>query len=403
MKHRVLFISNGHGEDLNASIIIRELKKRSPEIEVAAIAIVGDGIAYRRMGVPIIAPTKATMPSGGFAYMETRLMLADIADGLLGRLWQQGMAARKFAKSGGFIFTVGDGVVLAMAALAGLPYGSYLVSTSAYYIGSWPDDRFKEYLISSSQCKLLFTRDNFTAKSLYKIGIESAQFVGNPFMDIMEPKGVDLDCQENTPIVALLPGSRFPEAIENLQILLPLTIELTRRNENNIPQLIMAAVPSMLDFQIGEEKEFDRTIAAMNWEYDEKNALTHPATGVKVRLYVDAFADIIFKSDIVVGMAGTAIEQAVGRGKPIVQIPGGGPQFTHQFAVSQMRLLGNSVRTIDDFTMPEKIIAAAEAIEDILQDTRYRNDCIANGIDRVGHPGGAAEIARQILATIEGK
>jgi uncharacterized protein (TIGR03492 family) len=165
----------------------------------------------------------------------------------------------------------------------------------------------------------------------------------------------------------------------------------------------MAAVPSMLDFQIGEEKEFCKTIAAMDWEYDGKNALTHSPTGFKVRLYIDAFADIISKSDIVVGMAGTAIEQAVGMGKPIVQIPGGGPQFTHQFAVSQMRLLGNSVRTIDDNTMPEKIVAAAEAIEGILQDTRYRNDCIAYGIDRVGHPGSATEIARQILATIRGK
>jgi uncharacterized protein (TIGR03492 family) len=330
-------------------------------------------------------------------------MLADIADGLLVRLWQQAMAARKFAKSGDFIFAVGDGVVLAMAAFAGLPYGSYLVSTSAYYTGSWPDDRFKEYLISSSQCKLLFTRDFFTAKSLYEIGVESAQFVGNPFMDIMEPMGVDLGLQENEPKVALLAGSRFPEAIENLQILLLLAIELTRRSKNNIPQLIMAAVPSMLDFQIGEEKELCQTIAAMNWEYDGKNALTHPTTGVKVRLYIDAFADIISQSNIVVGMAGTAIEQAVGMGKPIVQIPGGGPQFTHHFAVSQMRLLGNSVRTIDDKTMPEKIAAAAEAIEDILQDTRYRNDCISYGIERVGHPGGATEIAKQILTTIREK
>jgi hypothetical protein len=68
-----------------------------------------------------------------------------------------------------------------------------------------------------------------------------------------------------------------------------------------------------------------------------------------------------------------------------------------------MRLLGNSVRTIDDKTMPEKIAAAAEAIEDILQDTRYRNDCISYGIERVGHPGGATEIAKQILTTIREK
>ena len=42
-------------------------------------------------------------------------------------------------------------------------------------------------------------------------------------------------------------------------------------------------------------------------------------------------------------MAGTAAEQAIGLGKPVIQIEGKGPQFTKSFAEAQRRLLGKYV------------------------------------------------------------
>ena len=42
-------------------------------------------------------------------------------------------------------------------------------------------------------------------------------------------------------------------------------------------------------------------------------------------------------------MAGTASEQAIGLGKPVIQIEGKGPQFTKSFAEAQRRLLGKYV------------------------------------------------------------
>jgi len=42
-------------------------------------------------------------------------------------------------------------------------------------------------------------------------------------------------------------------------------------------------------------------------------------------------------------MAGTAAEQAVGMAKPVLQLPGQGPQFTAGFAEAQRRLLGPTV------------------------------------------------------------
>jgi len=48
-------------------------------------------------------------------------------------------------------------------------------------------------------------------------------------------------------------------------------------------------------------------------------------------------------------MAGTAAEQAIGLGKPVIQIDGKGPQFTKTFAEAQRRLLGKYVFCASNF------------------------------------------------------
>ena len=48
-------------------------------------------------------------------------------------------------------------------------------------------------------------------------------------------------------------------------------------------------------------------------------------------------------------MAGTAAEQAIGLGKPVIQIEGKGPQFTKSFAEAQRRLLGKYVFCATNF------------------------------------------------------
>jgi len=42
MLKQVLFLSNGHGEDLNASLILGELQKIQPQLSIAALPLVGD-------------------------------------------------------------------------------------------------------------------------------------------------------------------------------------------------------------------------------------------------------------------------------------------------------------------------------------------------------------------------
>jgi len=89
-------------------------------------------------------------------------------------------------------------------------------------------------------------------------------------------------------------------------------------------------------------------------------------------------------------MAGTAIEQAVGLGMPVVQLVGKGPQFTYRFAEAQQRLVGQAVLTC---TKPE---VAVTLIQRVLADPVYLEKCKVNGQERVGGAGGAEQIAHEI-------
>ncbi len=128
VNQKVLFISNGHGEDLNSCLILKALNQQQPEIELAAMPVVGEGTAYRQLGVNIIGPTKS-LPSGGFIYMNRWKLVEDVFAGLLSLLWRQIKAVRAYSKDCTAIFVTGDIVVLFMAYLTGKPFTAFLVST----------------------------------------------------------------------------------------------------------------------------------------------------------------------------------------------------------------------------------------------------------------------------------
>ena len=93
-------------------------------------------------------------------------------------------------------------------------------------------------------------------------------------------------------------------------------------------------------------------------------------------------------------MAGTATEQFVGLGKPVVIFPGMGPQFTPAFAEAQARLLGCSILMIDSPT------ETGEAIYQIIKDTPQLAQIAFNGQLRMGKAGAAKRIAECLQKTL---
>jgi uncharacterized protein (TIGR03492 family) len=390
---KVLFISNGHGEDLNAVQILKALRQEHPQVEIGAMPLVGYGNAYRNLNVNIIGPTEL-LPSGGFVYTSTWKLLEDIRSGLLTLLWRQIQAIRKYGEDCDAVLAIGDVIVLVGAYLTGKPYMAFISSNSAYYENRMQFDRVTDWLLKSDRCRQIFTRDPYTAQMLNTQGYAKAICVGLPAMDALEMTNKDLQSHPDWPFIALLPGSRLPEAGTNLQLLLDLAIATTLLFPKGI-QFYAAVTPNLCNPDLNGFIPIQQFAEQRGWEYHADGYLIYPEHQVKVRYIYDAFADILDRSDLVAGMAGAAIEQAVGLGKPVIQIPSAGPQFTYIFAEAQMRLLGSSVQTIG--TKPanaETITQAAQAIHRTLVDREYLAQCRVNGLERIGGVGGGGAMAR---------
>ena len=388
---KVLFLSNGHGEDLNASLILAALRSLEPSLQIGAMPLVGMGNAYRRLQVEIIGPTQ-NLPSGGIIYLNPWNWVKDITSGLIGLTLQQIKAVLQEKNNCDLLIAVGDIVPIAIAYLTGRPFVAFIVSTSSYYEGKLRLPWITEFCLRSPRCQRVFTRDQFTAEDLQQRGIKKAIFAGYPIMDVLQSSHYDLELEPNLPMIALLPGSRLPEAIHNLQLQLNACEAITLERPM---QFRAALVPSIT------EENLQALAQKMGWHYHGSGKLVNPDQNLSVICYWDAFADILQQCDLAIGMAGTAVEQAVGLGKPVVQIPGAGPQFTYAFAEAQMRLLGSSVKTIGKSPNDDSLFEnVAKNIDKILDDFDYLETCLQNGKERVGDAGGSVGIAQGILELI---
>lgn len=388
---KVLFLSNGHGEDLNASLILAALRSLEPSLQIRAMSLVGMGNAYRRLQVDIIGPTQ-NLPSGGIIYLNPWNWVKDITSGLIGLTLQQIRAVLQEKTSCDLLIAVGDIVPIAIAYLTGRPFVAFIVSTSSYYEGKLRLPWITEFCLRSPRCQRVFTRDQFTAEDLQQRGLKKAIFAGYPIMDVLQSGNNDLGLAPNLPMIALLPGSRLPEAIHNLQLQLQACEAIAFKRP---VQFRAALVPSIT------EEDLQVLAKTMGWRYHGSGKLVNPVQNFRVICYWDAFADILQQCDLAIGMAGTAVEQAVGLGKPVVQIPGAGPQFTYAFAEAQMRLLGSSVKTIGKSPNDDSLFEnVAKNIDKILDDSDYLETCLQNGKQRVGDAGGSVGIAQRILELI---
>ena len=389
---RVLFISNGHGEDLNACEVLKALRRKYADVETIALPLVGDGNPYRRAGVEIAAPTKA-LPSGGFAYMDLWKQIEDFQSGLISLTWQQIQAARTCSKNCDFVFSTGDVLPAIFAYLTGLPYSLFLISSSGFYENRYDPRWGLSLIMRSPRCRQIFTRDAYSAELIRQRGYKNVDFLGNPFMDVLEPKDRDLSLVANVPMIALLAGSRLPEAAENLMLQLRLCLAIAQEFMPHPIQFRAAVVPSLMS-------QLPEIAAKSGWEYAD-GKLHHTEKNISVLCFDDAFADILQQCDLVIGMAGTAVEQAVGLGKPIVQIMGDGPQFSYRFAEAQQRLLGLSVQTIGNKpATPAILLEAAKCVKQTLYDQDYLERCQQNGLERIGEKGGSERLAEAISSQI---
>jgi len=412
---KLLCLSNGHGEDVIAVRIIEALRQQSNQIEISALPIVGDGTAYQRSRVPLIAPVKS-MPSGGFIYMDARELWRDVRGGLISLTLAQLKAVKNWAKQGGIILAVGDIVPLLFAWLSGTHYlfagtakSEYYLRDEAGWLGKtafWERKMGSVYLpwerclMKQRRCRGVFPRDGLTANVLRGFNIPAYEF-GNPMMDGLIPESPlreELETQRALRIL-LLPGSRSPEAEKNWEHILE-AVERIMMRETKRRLCFLGAIAPHLNLE-----PFCEALQSRGWQKETNSSPSTPIQdeqgvifyqrSTQLLLTQTAYHSCLLASDLAIAMAGTATEQFVGLGKPVIAFPGEGPQYTPAFAEAQTRLLGASVILV------KQPAQAADVLQELFSDPDRLQLITDNGKRRMGEPGASSHIAEYILSLAE--
>ncbi len=392
---KILFISNGHGEDTLGARLAKEFQRLRPDFELEAVPIVGAGNPYEQLGVRVLGP-RWSPPSGGFTFTSLARLLEDWRDGMRQQTHQQHWAVRR-AKAD-VVIVVGDIYALGVTKLFAFKEAKPIVFqvqplVSRYYqdgmsaknklerLNRVTVDSFTapELWLMKNMVRHVYARDSRTAQWLQELGVAHASFLGNLMMDCLEPE-LDLSPILNgQPVLLLLPGTR-DDHLESL----PKMLE------------VAALLPEYQTF--AALTQFDsRLELSTNWLWitrdsvDNSRAALH-TNGAQVLMHTHSFAALLHQAQVVLGTSGTGNEQAVGLGKPVIGFATKGPQYTKNFAQAQARLLGAGLTLLEQPSPLDLVRAIRQADQ-----TAAR----AVGLERMGLAGGAARIAADILEKIK--
>ncbi|MDI6703996.1 MAG: lipid-A-disaccharide synthase-related protein [bacterium] len=381
---RILFLSNGYGEDLIASSIIKEMGRK----DIIAFSLIGDGTVYKGLNIPIIK-SERSLPSGGFTFQKIGAFFKDIKAGLLRQVYNQIKRLRGLRNEVKLVVCVGDIYLVILATL--------FVRRPIIFVATAKSDYMNRHYgiekwLMKKVCKVVINRDEHTASSLRREGI-NALYLGNPIMDCLKVTN-SLRLRGKSwrgKIVGILPGSR-EEGYSNLLDIIEICDEIKRGSKEDITFL------ASLTLDIERVKKSVEDIGYV-FRYIEGNGVRGEVitrNGAKILLAYNHFGDVLNHSYVVIGLAGTANEQAVGSGVPVITFRGNGPQTTRKRLLGQKRLLGESLVFTDRRNVANEVLR-------ILDDGDMRDRLSELGKIRMGCKGGSQRIAEVIVTTSNGR
>lgn len=380
----LLLLSNGHGEDVVAARLARELHERRPDVELRAFPTVGSGRAY--LGAPVrrVGPLRS-LPSEGLTFERRDVLGADLRAGLVPTTLAQLRDLRAIRTD--VVVAVGDVWIEALGTLprAGRRYAvqTLLSVRMAGEPRPWGIGAFRERftrlerLLLRAAYRRVFLRDDASATALRDRGVPQARSVGNPMMDGLDVAPLPLP--QGDPGVVLLPGSRR-YATDALSVMLD---ALTR-----LPSVV-AVLPWAGDAAPSAPvgwRTTDGLLGGPLWRRD----------GAVVHVVAGRFDQALAWGQVAIGTSGTAHEQAAGRGLAVITFPCGS-SYRPSFLARQRRLLGDAV---------EIVAADGGAVAGAVRSLASRPDELhrrgAVGRERMGAPGGGRRIAAEVLADAAG-
>jgi uncharacterized protein (TIGR03492 family) len=396
----ILLLSNGHGEDLSGALIGQALQQRGLAVE--ALPLVGHGRAYSQAGIRLRGRTRE-YSTGGLGYTSFWGRITEVVQGQILYLLSRLLLLLRIARRYRLILVVGDVIPVIAAWLSGRPTATYLVAYSSHYEGKlrlpWPCAP----CLRGRRTRAIYSRDALTGADLTGQLQRPVHFLGNPFFDgALSPS----EPLQGAPLqrLGLLPGSRLPEALHNLELMLRVLERLPEALRPSERLGLHAALVGKLTPQ-----EVAPLASRLGWklqlEGDERCCLQRGP--LLLQLEWGRFAAVVQQCDLLLSMTGTAAEQCVGLGKPVLQLVGEGPQFTENFAEAQRRLLGPGVFCAGgDPGSDTQLDATADLLEQLLErllhDTRWRSELQQLGMERIGSGGGAVRMAADLHTHLDG-
>ena len=398
----VLLLSNGHGEDLSGALIGQALQQRGLTVE--ALPLVGHGLAYSQAGIQVRGRTRE-YSTGGLGYTSLLGRLTEVVQGQILYLLQRLLLLLRIAHRYQLIVVVGDVIPVLGAWLTRRPQAVYLVAYSSHYEGRlrlpWPCGP----CLRSRRTQAIYSRDALTAADLSGQLHRPVHFLGNPFFDGALRPSQPLSGSPSQRL-GLLPGSRLPEALHNLALMLRVLERLPEPLHPAERLQLHAALVGKLTPQ-----EVAPLASRLGWKLqldpkDEHRCLLQRGP-LQLQLEWGQFAAVVQQCDVLLSMTGTAAEQCVGLGKPVLQLVGEGPQFTGQFAEAQRRLLGPGLFCAAGLPgSEEQLTGTAQLLETLLErlrsDANWRQQLQQLGEERIGSGGGAARMAADLHTRLDG-
>ncbi|MGC8765803.1 MAG: lipid-A-disaccharide synthase-related protein [Brevinematia bacterium] len=378
-----LFVSNCYGEDIAASLIARSLveiaTEKSLELDVYGASLISSGEEYTKRGIRLVF-SSSLPPSGGFPTKSISGFFADFFSGSLFNIFSFLKRLEELKGEIDIIFVVGDVFLLYLVRkiFKKEMVIFFALAKSDYFM---PHYRIEKKYIKKN-ADLVFARDSLTAENLREYGI-NAFYLGNPLIDCLDPEGLRLDLPLDKKVIGILPGSR-KESYKNFLLILNLIKKIERKD-----LIFVAAFPKTLD-----ERYLKNCL--INAGYSYVDSTPFPEIIIKenkVIITKGYFVDVVDMSTILIGLAGTANEQAAGRGKPVISFRGCGPQTTPQRMKEQERLMGGAIKFVRDY--PDGVI---REILFLLENEKERERRGKIGRERMGELGAAKKIAEFLFS-----
>ena len=386
----LLVVSGGHAEDAIGARLLEHLG----EVPALAFPLVGEGKAYTKIPWAERVGPLWKSPTGGFPANSLANLWADLKAGFVQSILAQWRTAQRLARDPrvGAVAAVGDAYALYVAwrsaAHGQKPLFHLQPQISYHYMeGRGLFERLRvpgQFLAEDyffyerwlhRYLRAVYVRDPASERRARALGMDKARFVGSMAMDMLGPPEGPLPFPLDRPLVALLPGTRGDVAFS-----LPKMLESARL----LPEFL-AAVAWVPPFEAAElPPGFRLEIRS------PAHAVARDET-TTVHLVKGRFSALLHAARVTIGTAGTANEQSVGLGVPVVAFPTPGPQYTLANAQRQKRLLGDGLTLV-----PPEAEAIASAVRRLAQDGPEREAAARAGRERVWPPGALPRIACEI-------